>query len=378
MKQKIYITSLHLQHGGIEMAISLLANALVKREYEVEILCTYNLGAPVYFLDKKVEIKYLTNVKPNKEEFKNAIKQKNIFKLFKEGLYSLKVLYLKKKVLKDAFGSINDGIIISTRNEDSVLLSKYGKKGVLKIAQLHHDHRFIKKLLNDFKNHYKNIDIFTLLTDQLTGEVSNVMKNNHYTRCVTMPNFLPEIEGVHTVNKKRLNQCVAVGRLDEVKGFSRLIKIWANVSKNNDAVLKIIGGGELEAALKNEIEELNLTDRVILTGPLSHDKVLEEMSMSKAYLMTSFSEGFPFVLIEAMSQGLPAIAYDVRVGPRAIIIDNKNGFLIEEDNINDFTEKVEYLLNNNEEWQKMRLSSLNRAKDFTEEKIIRKWEELFN
>ena len=44
--EKIYITSLHLMHGGVEMAISLLGNALVKRGYDVEILCTYNLGEP--------------------------------------------------------------------------------------------------------------------------------------------------------------------------------------------------------------------------------------------------------------------------------------------------------------------------------------------
>lgn len=54
--KKIYITSLHLDHGGIEMAISSLANALVKRDYEVEILCTYNLGEPVYYLDDKVTV----------------------------------------------------------------------------------------------------------------------------------------------------------------------------------------------------------------------------------------------------------------------------------------------------------------------------------
>lgn len=69
MRKKIYITCLHLNHGGVEMAITLLANALVKYNYEVEILCTYNFGSPVYPLNKEVKVRYLTDVLPNRESF---------------------------------------------------------------------------------------------------------------------------------------------------------------------------------------------------------------------------------------------------------------------------------------------------------------------
>ena len=54
--KKVYITSLHLKHGGVEMAISLLANALIKRGYKVTILCTYNFGTPAYKLDERITI----------------------------------------------------------------------------------------------------------------------------------------------------------------------------------------------------------------------------------------------------------------------------------------------------------------------------------
>lgn len=73
---KVYITSLHLLHGGVEMAITLLANALVKRGFNVEILCIYNLGDPAYSIDKKVKITYLSDVHPNREEFYKAVKEK--------------------------------------------------------------------------------------------------------------------------------------------------------------------------------------------------------------------------------------------------------------------------------------------------------------
>ena len=95
MSKKIYITSLHLSHGGIEMAITALSNALVRRGYEVEILCTYHLGEPAYPLDSRVQVTYLTDVKPNREEFKRAIQRKNLPGIFREGLYAVRVLRLK-------------------------------------------------------------------------------------------------------------------------------------------------------------------------------------------------------------------------------------------------------------------------------------------
>ena len=54
-------------HGGVEMAITALSNALVRRGYEVEILCTYNLGTPAYPLDSRVQVRYLTQVRPNRK-----------------------------------------------------------------------------------------------------------------------------------------------------------------------------------------------------------------------------------------------------------------------------------------------------------------------
>ena len=81
-------------------------------------------------------------------------------------------------MLVEQFRKIQEGVIISTRNEDSVLLSRYGNEGVLKIAQLHHDHCFDKKLLRDFARNYENIDYFTLLTPQLQQEVAEIM-NTH-------------------------------------------------------------------------------------------------------------------------------------------------------------------------------------------------------
>lgn len=374
MNKKIYITSLHLMHGGIEMAITALSNALVKRGYQVELLCTYNLGEPAYPLDDRVQIRYLTDVHPNREEFKQAIRSKNPLAILREGLYAVRVLRLKKKVLIEQFKKIREGIIISTRNEDSVLLSKYGNESVLKIAQLHHDHGFDGKLTGDFAHRYQNIDYFTLLTPQLQQEVAEMMKNNRRTKCVVMPNFLPEQQNTPDVPLE--NQAVAVGRLHPEKGFLRLIQAWKPIYETTGTVLKIIGGGDQREALEQEIAAQGLQEGVILTGAMSHDGVLEEMKKSVFYAMTSHSEGFGFVIIEAMEQGAPVIAYDVRTGPRAILEDGKNGFLVADDDAKTFTEKALQLIQNPRLRDQMSQAAKERAADFTEEAVLRQWESL--
>lgn len=376
MTKKIYITSLHMLHGGVEMSISLLANALVKRAYDVEILCVYNLGEPVYEIDERVTITYLTNVHPNKEEIAKAIHSMNPFAMLREALYAIKVLRLKRKSMVDIFKRIREGVIISTRNEHTLLLSKYGNDEVKKIAQLHHDHRFDKRLLKDFAEGYENIDVFLLLTDELRQEVSEVMIKNQKTEILTMPNFLKSVDSAKKFKEKRERQVVAVGRLHEVKGFARMIRIWSNVCREDDVVLKIVGDGEQREPLEKIIADCKLEDKVVLVGALRHDDVLLEMSKSLMYLMTSYTEGFPFVLIEAMSEGLPVISYDVRVGPRAIIQDGINGYLVREDEEIDFVNRVQELLNDEKRRVQMSQKAIERANEFTEDIIMERWEEV--
>lgn len=373
---KVYITSLHLKHGGVEMAITLLANALVKRSYDVEILCIYNLGEPVYKLDDRVKVRYLTNVKPNREEFKRAIHDKRVINVFKEGLYSIKVLYLKKKTMVNVIKHIKEGAVIATRIEHATILSKYGKDNIIKIAQLHHDHGFSKKICNNFIKRYDNIDYSVVLTDLLNKEVSQMMKDNSFTKHITIPNFItsyPEYS-----NDGRKNKVIAVGRLCEVKGFDRLIDIWSLVKKEKDYVLEIIGDGDddIKSELQRRIRKYGLEDSVILMGALNHDQVIDEMRSSKAYVMTSHSEAFPFVLLEAMSVGLPVIAYDVRVGPAAIIRQGINGYLIKDWDDKGFSEKICDVLNDKKLFLELSNNAFIRANEFSEDAVMKNWLEI--
>ncbi|WP_404987711.1 glycosyltransferase [Clostridium culturomicium] len=375
MSKKIYITALHLLHGGVEMSISLIANALVEKGYEVEILCSYNLGEPSYSIDPKVKITYLTDLKPNKDEFKAAVKEKNIINILKEGLYSVRVLREKKSSMAKAIKNIENGTILSTRNEHSVLLSKYGKEQVNKVAQLHHDHKFDGNLIKDFQNNYSNIDYFVLLTELLRDEVEEMLKgHNDKTKCLCIPNFLEE-EEIENLHKEK--QVVAVGRLHSVKGFDRLIDIWAIASKEcPEWKLKIIGGGEEEASIKGKINELDLNNSVELTGMLNHEETMKEMSKSGVFAMTSHSEGFPFVLIEALMCSTPIVAFDVRVGPRAIIEDGKDGYLIPDKELEQYANQLIKLIKDENLRDELSKNAKVKSKEFMKDKILEKWIEI--
>ncbi len=374
--KKIFITSLHFKHGGVEMVISSLANALVEKGYDVEILCIYRLGEPAYFFDDRIKITYLTDVHPNREEFKAAIRSKNPVKIIKEAFYAIKVLRLKEKVIKNAVKNIYEGVVISTRHEHSVLLSKYGNKGVLKIAQLHSDHNFEKKLLDEIKHKYENIDYFTLLTEQTTNEIKNFMQGyNNKTKCITIPNFLSEIPELVEIERK--NQVVSVGRLSPEKGFSRLLDVWALFSKEHpDWTLKIIGDGEERSSLETKANELGISNSVVFTGMLPHETVLAEMMSSQIYAMTSFTEALPMVIIEAASCGIPAVAFDVRVGPIALIKNNETGILIEDSNINEFSNALSYLADNSILCREMGENARENSYNYSKEKVIYLWEKV--
>ena len=143
--KKISILSLHLGYGGIEKSIVALANLLVEK-YQVEIACTYKLyDEPVFLLDPRVKVIYLTKYKPNKKEIKNSFKKYRFIKLFKEVLKGIKILNARKKTMIKYISNTNSDIIIATRDIFDEWLGEYAKPNVLKIGWEHnHYHEDLK------------------------------------------------------------------------------------------------------------------------------------------------------------------------------------------------------------------------------------------
>lgn len=373
-KRKITFLLLHLGYGGIETATINTANALSEK-YNVQLISFYNLkDNQTSYINKNIKIKYLYNGEPNKTEFKNAVKQKNIIEIFKEGLRSANILIKKKSLVKKEILNSDSFALISTRYDFSILLSKYGRRDVIKIAQEHHHHNNNKKYINILKHKYKHIDYLFALTESLKNDYTNFLKANKHTKILVVPNILKPTNNIHSdLNNKNI---ISISRLHKGKKIDELINIFSQL-KDKDTKLYIIGDGEEKENLKNLVLDLNLQDRVIMTGYLNKDEQLEYLKNSSVYAMTSISEGLPMVLLEAMSFGIPCIAYKTDSGVADIIENNKNGFVIENRNINEYIEKLNLLLTDVKLKENMSKECIKTCKKYSENEIIKIWENVF-
>jgi len=166
--KKISILSLHLGYGGIEKSVVNLANIL-SEEYEVEIISTYKLYNDCPFkINDNVKVKYLiTKYKPNREEWKNALKKFRLFKLIKETYISLVVLFLRRSKTINAIKESNSDVIISTRILFNNWLGKYKQGKTYKIGWEHNHHHGDVKYINSLVKSCRNLDSLVLVSDSL-------------------------------------------------------------------------------------------------------------------------------------------------------------------------------------------------------------------
>ena len=120
---------------------------------------------------------------------------------------------------------------------------------------------------------------------------------------------------------------LGVGRLESQKRFDRLITAYANTSLKQECDLILVGSGSQANYLRKQIQELGLDDKILLIG--FDDNPYKYMAKAQFQVMSSDYEGYPLVLIEALSLGCPIISTDCPTGPREIIQPYLNGLLVE-------------------------------------------------
>ncbi len=161
---------------------------------------------------------------------------------------------------------------------------------------------------------------------------------------------------------------VSVGNLVEKKGHSFLIDVvFCLVKLGYDVHLDILGFGPLENELQNKIQTLSLDSYVTLRGNVSN--VNEFMSNSDIYVHGAIYEPFGLVLIEAMASSLPVVATNGK-GNRELIVDGQNGFLINERDVQKFTDKIVFLISNVNERRIMSKRALQFSKEFDIKKYV--------
>ena len=366
-EKEVTILALHLGHGGVEKYISSLS-LMLEDNYDINIISTYKLSKePVYHFSDKVKITYLIAGGPNKEAFKNAIKEKNILNIIKEGLKSIKILYLRRKRNIKAIKNIHSKYIITTRIFHNNLVSEYANNNIIKIATEHNYHDNNKKYYHKVINSIRNFDYFVLVSKPLL----EFYKDKVNAKCVYIPNtidYLPKEE-----TKLKEDVLISVGRLEKEKGFDDLIDVIKLVKeKKNNIKLYLIGDGSLKKDLNNKIKENNLDNNIIMTGYGDRELIAKYMSKSKLYVMTSHTESFGIVLIEAMSYKVPCIAFDCANGARELLKNNV-GILIKDRDKQKMANEIIRLLNDNVKLKTYSQKGYDKCQEFLVDNVKNDW-----
>ncbi len=373
--KKVSIMALHLGYGGIEKCVCALSNMLIE-DYEVEILCSYKLlEEPVFELDPRVKIKYLiTKFKPNRDEWKRSVKKLNIISFIKETYNSIMTLILRKKTMVEAIKNCDADIIISTRVLFNNILSKYGKEGVYKIGwehnHYHDDEGYAKKVVDSAKA----LDAFVLVSEGLKEYYKKELMP-YNTKCVYIPNTIDYLPSkVSNLKTKRL---ISVGRLSREKAYDDLLDIYIKIHDIDPTWrLDIIGDGAQKNLLGDKIYSLGLQESVELHGFQKKDYINRLLKDSSIYLMSSITESFGIVLIEAMSFGLPCIAFDSAEGANELIKNNYNGYLVPNRDKDLYVKKVLKVMKDDKLRHKLGENGRQVAMEFTNEKVKEYWLDL--
>jgi glycosyltransferase involved in cell wall biosynthesis len=159
------------------------------------------------------------------------------------------------------------------------------------------------------------------------------------------------------------NWIVSVGRLHLEKGFVRLMESFSKID-NKGWKLILAGGGIHEKEIKQKAVEFGIDEEVVFLGKVSDIDGL--LLRSRIFVLSSHVEGYPNALCEAMSAGLACVSFDIVAGPKDIIVNDKNGFLVLDNDLQAMSDKLQLLIDNPDIREKLGVN----AKDISETNSI--------
>ncbi len=344
--------------GGLERIVVQTAN-LVSKNHKTTILICSECENIFYAINSSIKI---------------VTSPLNFGITSKGNIISRKINLLKEiSKLRNILNNIAPDLIICSEYPFSIA-SVIAKKGNVRIYSWEHNH-FSAHKKNLFwkmmmRRYYPKLDGIICINSDEQELYSPFNKTT-----ILIPNFI-KINPEKVASPKQ--QILTVGRLTEAKGIINLLEVASKILiKYPDWKWLIVGAGELEDLILDYINVNNLIGKLILQTPVS-DNINREYQSSSIYVMTSKHESFGMVLVEAMSHGLPCIAFDCETGPRHIIAHEVDGILIMPGDIDKMAESISLLIEDNGLRKRMGENAMKNVQRFNAEKIYPLWEKIIN
>ena len=372
----VYCTPALYSAGGIERVITAKANYFAEHfGYDVTIIVTDGNGAHSFFhLSEKVKV---VNLGLAFEE------------LWNKPLYKKFFLYCKKqrkykKLLKSELLRIRPDFTISTLRREINFINGI-HDGSRKIGELHQSRSYYRRFIDsnsyfikwffsflwkkDIVGQVRKLDKFVVLTDSAVHdwpELDNVRM---------IPDPLT-IDVSSRVSSDR-HRVIAVGRYSDEKGHDLLLRVWSLVEKAcPDWQLDVYGPGDRTSYLKM-MDDLSIDkSRCHLNDNITD--VENEYYKSSIFVHPSRSEGFGLVIVEAMACGLPVVSFDCENGPRSIITDEVDGYLIPTFDIRFFANRIIKLAKDKDLRKRMGDNGRLKSHQYGMEQIGQQWKSLFD
>ena len=364
--------------GGMERVITEKVNYLATLAgYEITIVTTDQQGREIRFqLDNSINIIHL-NI-----DFDSHLNEKLLSKFL---LHKRKLKQYKSELIQ-IINRLDIDICVSLCGKEIEFLGELPVKSK-KVAEMHfslnnrkqfilarHTGFFWSILGNlrtyQLKKSVRNLDKLIVLTND---DLKQWRKTHNNVLIIPNPNPLSN----STYSNLKSKRVISVGKLDPQKGYDLLIESWAIVAqKHPDWMLDIFGVGEWEGKLIRSIDVLDLSKCISLRG--ATDDVLSEYLGSSIYVMSSRYEGLPMVLIEAMSCGLPIVSFDCECGPRELIKEGINGFLVKPFETEQLADKICELIEDEPLRELMGVNAQKEVKRFSKLSVMHQWISLFD
>ncbi len=220
--------------------------------------------------------------------------------------------------------------------------------------------QFLKKVV------YPRLDNLVVLTLEDEEKYKMFCKGN----VKRIPNFINYHPHNRLENDRKKN-ILFVGKLEKVKGIDFLIEIIKRFPLK-EWKFTIVGKGPLLEKAKKELYSYN----VVFKGEVVNPK--KEYREADIFILTSRKEGFPMVLLEAKSFGLPIVSFDIATGPKEIVRDGIDGFLVPFGNTQKFVEKLEILAKDDILYKNFSQQALQDIKRFNSNEIGKLWQEILS